>query len=94
MAVGSQGLALSHQGFVSPRELLEEGGLQKSQPLERPLPTLSQQGRGRGEENQLPELWKQLFGAGLAWMSPLFHWPPACSHGEGAGRGRAGHPWP
>lgn len=44
-AVSSQGLAPFHQGFVGSHELLEEGGLQESQPLERPLPTLLQQGR-------------------------------------------------
>lgn len=47
MATNSQGLlAPFHQGFVNPCELLEEGGLQKSQPVEGPLFTPLQQGRG------------------------------------------------
>lgn len=40
MATDSQGLlAPFHQGSMNPRELLEEGGLQISQPVEEPLST-------------------------------------------------------
>ena len=47
MATDSRGLlAPFSQGFENPRKLLEEGGLQKSQPMERPLSTPLQQGRG------------------------------------------------
>jgi len=80
-------IAPFHQAFVNPHELLEEGGLQKSQPVEGPLSTPWQQGRGQGEENQLLEPCTQLFGPSLACTSPLFPLPACLQLQEGDGQG-------